>query len=200
MQQIDVTRVRMLMPRPACQLCPSPATADSPWCSEHLADAVEREKSRIRKARSRKRHRDDRRCIDCGKKSNRSRCPACHRKKRQGVTQGVTPTVKLPQRRHHNVASRTRAVTEGDGRTRNRGVGKGKRGHPSRADEDAWCLQVLRSELALAGVSIEASHTNEVKDLPPIQRDAVVNDALSHLGLLERQLDVLVDRLKRRLR
>jgi hypothetical protein len=190
-----------MLTRPACLLCPSSATADSPWCSEHLADAVEREQARIRKARQRERHRAARRCIDCGRSSELKRCRRCHRKRKrrsgQGVTPGVTqtPTLRISPR-HAELAART--ITHADGRTRYHG--KARKGPPTSGETDAWDLRTLRAELELAAAAVDASHSPEVRDLPRIQRDAIVQDALSHLGLLERQLDELVDRLKRRLR
>jgi hypothetical protein len=157
-----------------------------------------REYAKVKTAASTKRLRANRRlkkqCARCGGPSpDRYECARCS---------GVNPTVNPHARSRHSVihAARTRAVTEGDGRTRNRGVGRGKRGHPSRADEDAWCLRTLQKEIGLAVAAVEASHSPAVALLPRFQRDAVVQDALSHLELLERQLEELVDRLKRRLR
>lgn len=185
-----------------CLRCSRPHTVDSPYCAEHLASEVERVRLAMRKLRADRKQ--SRICAWCPNRSGKQRlCKTCRRKRNRGVVTAPAPVVTQPTQSpwaRDGERNQTRAITEADGRTRNRGVGRGKRGHPSRADRDTWCLRVLRSELELAAVAVSASHSPEVAAMPRIQRDAIVQDALSHLGLLERQLDELVDLLQRRLK
>lgn len=178
-----------------CVKCGSPAAADSLWCEKHGPAVLEA--ARVNAKRRRARRRAARECVTCGRPRDGQKTVVPTLPISHGVVHAQSKAARIAAATTTSFESATAASRAG---TRTRFHGRARKGPPTSAETDAWDLRTLRAELELAAGAVDASHLPEVKALPRIQRDAVVNEALSHLGLLERQLDELVNRLKRRLR
>lgn len=163
--------------------CPKPKTDDSDYCAEHRDKRRERSKLAMRAIRKQKRK--DRKCLWCPKKAmvGRWSCPACTIKVGDRLREVVTPIVSMK-------ADRVRAVTEGDGRTRLRYIGQGKRGAQSVAANDTQDLadilkltQRCKDGLAFMAAQLEIGRQ---------QRKAGEHEALGFLHLAQRLIgDVL---------
>ncbi len=185
------------------------ASPDAALCPECLATERARTKSAIKQLRATRRAR--RQCVRCGRASERYECLDCLRRVGRAPIATVTPTVTPAMPISHGAlhAGRrpplTRRVFEagGDGYnpgTRNRYVGRGRKGMPTRRETDELDIRVMRSEMDRGADALLHWHGEEIQNLPRIQRDAALRDALSHLELMGRQLDELVERATRRLR
>jgi hypothetical protein len=80
----------------------------------------------------------------------------------------------------------------------NRYRGKGRRGAPGAAVNDAEDLRYALQTLERGAQALAYSRSPEVQELPRIQRRAVVNEALSHLGLAGRTLGDVAARNRER--
>lgn len=181
-----------------CTRCSEPHTEDSPYCAAHLASEVERIRKAVAKLRADRRA--GRRCIDCNKRSRRKRCRACHRRKRGGVTakvQGVTqPKIPRPTWATDGARNQVRAITEADGRTRNRLVGRSRRGGIGNAANDELDVRLVQRELETAITALAYAHSPEVKAMPRIQARDILHAALARLNLAQRLLGEILARHK----
>lgn len=157
--------------------CESPCGDESLRCERHAS--ADRSYDAARRAKDKARRRADRACMRCG-----------HPKRKAGSKWCLRCLIQLGrlradhQKQHQKHAPKFRQVTEGDGRTRNRYIGHGKRGAQSTAANDAQdlvdilkCIEKCRD--GLVAVAAEP-------DLGRIERKAAEHAALSHLHLATR--------------
>lgn len=173
------------------QLCPScrgtKKTAD--------ASSIQRQRTARRKKKQ---------CARCGRPSpDRYECEECARAAGrlplQRAPGSVGPAVGPVSHGAIHAARRAAATAvDSDGRTRYHG--RGKRGHPSRADVDAFDVRIMRTELDRAEVALAAYHDAANQDGPRIQRDEPLHEALGHLDLVSRQIEEFEERARRRLK
>lgn len=184
---------------PDDQLCPG--------CSAAKREARAASATRQRAARRKKKQ-----CARCGLPSpERYECTACAiasgREPRRssavgtavGTARAERPTA-IPISHGAIHAARRAAATAVDADGRTRYHGRGKRGHPSRADVDAFDVRIMRTELDRAEVALARYHDAANQDRPRIQRDEPLREALGHLDLVSRQIEEFVERAMRRLR
>lgn len=76
---------------------------------------------------------------------------------------------------------RTRLVTEGDGYTRERDVGQGKRGPQPRQQRDDQDLAAAIRELQRAQAGLAYAASEEVRQLPRAQRDEATKEAIARV-------------------
>lgn len=129
-------------------------------------------------------------------------CPYCRLpKQRNTMVQLAAHPVATPARWHtdgkRNVV---RQVTEGDGRTRNRSSGRGKRGGMGNAANDELDAKLARAEFDRFEQAIAILHSPEVQALGRLERDSAARAALAHLDLHDRLVEQIRDRLTKKLR
>lgn len=178
-----------------CTQCGEPAAPDRQLCQEHYEAA--RKASAAAKKATRDAERAKGLCsTGCGRPSATYRCFVCSVRAgekpaegAQNTPHGVHAGVHAGRARTH---PRTVAVTEGDGRTRNRGVGQTRRGRVSFADQDAQDARQIATQVERAIVELAAAHS--ATDLPKTQRTDRLHAALSRFDLVQRFIGELLDR------
>ena len=157
-----------------CSECGGELVDDS--CRRCLDMAAER----VRRLRAKRKK--QRRCYDCGKRSKSVRCKGC----KQPVVTKPKRVVTEPNHATTDQHGGFRTVTEVDGRyaegrTRERYVGRGSRGAPSRQQleaEDERTLRIAAREM-LRAADLVAEANQIPESMPRIQRVAQRREALS---------------------
>lgn len=167
-----------------CVRCADPAADGSLWCSS--CGPVVRERIRLRNQQVAKERRAAGQCVTCGHDK---------RGRKQLISQAAIPP--SPARWHTEGRKvQVRQVTEGDGRTRNRGVGQDRRGRMSRSAEDEQDLRLAQAEMEAAIRALAHAHSPQVKLLPVKQREATMEAALARLHLTQRLIVEILNRHK----
>jgi hypothetical protein len=170
-------------------------------CREYANSKTAASSKRLAADRRRKKQ-----CARCGRPSpDRYECIPCLASRGKAPLRTHNQTLNQGAPISHgaiHASARTEVAwtVEGDGRRRRRGRGRGVRGHPSRADTDAFDMRIMRTELERAEVALVAYHQDENQDRPRIQKEGPLREVLGHLGLLRRQLDEFEERVTKRLR
>lgn len=178
-----------------CVQCGAAAAPDRELCPKHLEAA--RKANAASKKAAREAERAKGLCATgCGRPSATYRCFVCSvragekpAESAQNTPHGVHAGVHAGRARTH---PRTVAITEGDGRTRNRGVGQTRRGRVSFADQDAQDARHIATQVERAIVELAAAHS--VTDLPKTQRADRLHAALARFDLVQRFIGELLDR------
>ena len=165
--------------------CKRELAPDSDLCARHL----KRERKRKNEANTaaRKNNRLLGLCAFCPAKSESYRCPVCAVKHGQVPTSRVADSVATD-----SPASPDPFRRDGDGWRRYRG--KGRRGAPGAAVNDEQDLADATKALERGRQALAYARSPEVEALPRIQKRAVLNEALAHLGLAGRTLGEVTSR------
>lgn len=176
-----------------CTRCGEPAEDGYQLCTKHRA-AQKRYATASYEA-SRDARKKARTCSRCGgkRKPGSKWCVACLIKRAKVKTQGLKQGQNNGRDR---IAARTDAITEGDGRTRERYRGKQTTGRMSREALDAQDLELAARAVQRCRDGLAVAHGPEVAALPPIQRREALHAALSFAHLASRHLDDLLARNK----
>jgi hypothetical protein len=164
-----------------------PLADDSTLCARHLK-AKRRSDARTAKRR-RQELRDDRRCAECGLKSDRFRCHGC------SIRQNRLPTVGVGNGVGKHPAAEVWRVgtTESDSNTlRYRGLGT--RGQVPSAVLDDRALKHIAVEIERGRQAIEYARSQQVAVLPKSQQRDALHAALSLFALARRFIDEMLDR------
>lgn len=159
-----------------CTRCDAPSLDDHQLCQPCRDNHRERQRKSLKAIRKARRRAG--RCADCSKPSRLYRCPACLIKTSRHRDLGSVD-------KRDRIAANTAAATLASDAGRTRYHGKGSPGRMSREQLDAQDLEdaVERLRRAAAGLAYAASE--EVQQLPRIQRkearDAAL--ALAELGV-----------------
>lgn len=178
-----------------CTRCrKTPALEDSTLCEP--CRAANRARSARWFANRWAKRKRERLCVDCGVKLKSRgivRCVACRVKR--GIVKRDAKAIldhDLDQARDR-IAARTELVTEGDGRTRERYRGK-HTGKPSVAERDSDDLAAAFTGLRRCQEGLAVARAPQTLELPRIQREAVVNEALAHADMARRFLEEMLAR------
>lgn len=177
-----------------CPRCGKPARDDADLCT----DCTRQASAYTRDMRQRRRERGQ--CVDCGRRSPKRRCPRCFRRK------GVSKPARGVEQANHvtdaQVGGKVLKVEVDsrypDGRVRERFVGRGTRGAPSREQleaEDLRSLRFARREIDKAIELLEQANATPI-EMTRIQREAKRREALAPAGLAVRLVDEVLDRNK----
>ena len=181
-----------------CTRCGEPnPDRDTNLCAECTRDGSSRQ------AALRARRRKQKKCVYCGKRSKTRRCRSCTRKKRRGVTKrsrGVDQANHVTEQQlGGKVVTKVEVDSRyADGRVRQRYVGRGSRGAPSRQQleaDDVRGLRIALRELEKAIALVEKANQAD-PDMPRIQREELRREALAPAGLAGRLIDEVLDRNK----
>jgi hypothetical protein len=166
--------------------CEADAAEDSGECPHHH-DESKRWK-RESAARKRAERRRKRKCIDCGTRARKQRCPGCYRKSRGVETpaRGVEKSAELWRTVADTRPERAGQVTQ-------RYIGKGRRGRLTREQQ----IEERDRDIGFAIAELEKARKrkDELKaalHLPPIQREALERDVWQHVEFAGRIIDELV--------
>lgn len=151
----------------------------------------------------RARRRANGRCAFCSKRSKKYRCRRCWKKYRD-QRRSVRGTKRSVQQPGAPLPTKIEKRVEADGyeRTRVRYTGRATRGAPSREQleaEQERNIRFARRELDKFVEKFAIACSSQVQGLPPIQRDAVLHEALAPLGLAFRLLEEVEDFVKARM-
>lgn len=175
--------------------CAEPPTDGSGKCRKHTLKhrtAVSRSSA---KRRAELRGTDGKeKCFRCKKRSSTYLCQACK------IVLGVQrfPTTRADNKadnQAHGIPAQWRPEP---GTNWNRYRGKAKRGKPSTATLDDQDIDYAVEELHTAKLALAFARSPEVQAMPRIQREDIMNAALSKLDRAERWLDEVRDRHKSR--
>lgn len=171
--------------RHECLRCTDQALPDSDFCGPHRDK--ERKAKRESAQKRRKGFRFAGKCVDCGRRSKKWRCPKCHRKSR---------TEKGVERKARGVEKRE--IWRNDpGTNWNRYRGKGRRGRLTREEqqaEDERDAKFAIAELEKFIVESRRLVRPEVLELPRIQREEERRKATLYLGNAGRFIDELAEK------
>ena len=168
--------------RHECLDCSGQALPDSDFCEPHRNANRKRARDGAKKRRQGYRHNG--RCVDCGRRSKKWRCPRCYRKSR-------------------GVKAQSKGVTKNEiwrvdpGTTWSRFRGKGRRGRLTREEQQVEDERDARFAIAAIEQFIVESKrlvTPSVLELPKIQRDEERRKVTAHLARAGRFLDELADK------
>ena len=161
--------------------CTEQHAEDSNYCPMHRDDARARSK-RSRKA-ARAVWKAKKQCIGCGgkRRPGRAHCSKCINRMGRAPHYGVNNSV--------DKSSRISVDAEGDGYSRSRYHGRARRGAMSKVETVRQGLEEAAKSIAKALDGVTEYETEHVQSLPRIQREAVLDAAVSHADHAERFLD-----------
>ena len=172
-----------------CLRCTDQALPDSDFCLTHRDDNRRRAREGAQKRRQGFRHSG--KCVDCGRRSKKWRCPKCYRKFDE--RRRPERSVKSPSA----IVSKDELWRVDPGTTWNRYRGKGRRGRLTREEQAAEDKRDLRwaiAKLQAFESEIDRLITPAVIELPRIQREAERRKAASPLAEARRFIEQLEDK------
>ena len=164
--------------------CESPCQDDNLLCPEHAAGHASRSASY--RARKKREWTAAKCCLRCGatkRKPGRVWCARC-------VTQvGRLRTDRDDRDKDRDKSNRITVDIERDGYGRERYHGRARRGAMSKVETVRQGLEEAAKSIAKALDGVTEYETEHVQSLPRIQREAVLDAAVSHADHAERFLD-----------
>lgn len=180
-REYDAQRYQERLAGPLCLRCPKPKEPDSSYCADCGPTVLAAARAQMKERRAQLR---DAGCCDaCGRPKGKTVVPLPLGAPARWHTEGRKPKVRV-------------AITEGDGRTRYRSIGQGRRGRITHADNDEQDTKLVQRELEAAAAALAYAHSPEVKAMPRIQARDILHAALSRLHLVQRLLGEILSRHK----
>ena len=171
--------------------CEHPCGDETLLCDEHAKGA--RGRDAARRARTRKARRANKLCMRCGgkRKPGSQWCARCL------VQLG---RLRSDHHKQHHNDQRTTVDMEADGYGRQRYHGRERRGAMSKVETIRQGLQEAKKSLAKAEDGVNEYETPFVQELPRVQREAVLDAAMSHCDHAERWLDEIRELVRQKRR